>query len=106
MLRLRIDLVVLALLATAPAWTSALAADLSIHRRAAEPHRHYVETYGDCRCGPPWGVTVYHRDLRATYGAGFDPRNYDQTEPHFYFGPVHRYVRYYPAGPFPGAYSY
>jgi hypothetical protein len=26
--------------------------------------------------------------LESTYGTGFDPRNYDTTEPHHYLGPV------------------
>ena len=37
----------------------------------------------------------YHRELRSTYGIGFDPRNFDQTEPHYYFGPVKAYPRYW-----------
>ncbi|HTV28343.1 MAG TPA: hypothetical protein VMF32_11225 [Xanthobacteraceae bacterium] len=47
---------------------------------------------GPCGC---LGVTyVYHRVLETTYGLGFDPRNYDTTEPHFYFGPMRAWPRY------------
>jgi hypothetical protein len=52
-------------------------------------------------CGPCGCLTVryvYHRILESTYGTGFDPRNYDQTEPHFYFGPVRAFPRYYVDG--------
>jgi hypothetical protein len=35
--------------------------------------------------------------LETTYGIGFDPRNYDLTEPHHYFGPVRAYPRYWVA---------
>jgi hypothetical protein len=82
-----IGLVALALLATVGAWSSAVAADRSIPRRAAEAYREYEIT-------GPWVTYVYHRDLRQTYGTGVDPRNYDETEPHYYFGPVRRYVRF------------
>ena len=37
----------------------------------------------------------YHRELRTTYGIGFDPRNYDTTEPHYYLGPMRAYPRYW-----------
>ena len=49
-------------------------------------------------CGPCGGCNVaydYHRELRTTYGLGFDPRNYDTTEPHFYLGPVRAYPQYW-----------
>lgn len=52
-------------------------------------------------CGPCGCLTVryvYHRSLESTYGTGFDPRNYDQTEPHFYFGRIRAYPRYYVDG--------
>ena len=39
-------------------------------------------------CGCLHVSYVYHRELRTTYGTGFDPRNFDRTEPHYYFGPV------------------
>jgi len=89
MVRLHIGSVALALLVTAGTWASAHAADRLIPGRASETYRHYS---GDCRCGPPVVAYVYHRDLRQTYGTGFDPRNYDETEPHYYFGPVRRHA--------------
>jgi hypothetical protein len=58
-------------------------------------------------CGPCGCLSVayvYHRDLRSTYGLGFDPRNYDTTQPHYYFGAMHAYPRYFVDGqPVPGA---
>jgi len=49
-------------------------------------------------CGPCGCVRVtydYHRELESTYGLGFDPRNYDTTEPHYYLGPVRAWPRYW-----------
>jgi hypothetical protein len=85
MVKLHVGLVAVALLAICAAWSGAVAADRLIPRHAAD--RQYDAA------GPSF-VYVYHRDLRQTYGTGFDPRNYDETEPHYYFGPVRRYVRY------------
>lgn len=48
-------------------------------------------------CGPCGCLTVryvYHRRLESTYGLSFDPRNYDQTVPHYFLGPVRGYPRY------------
>jgi hypothetical protein len=58
----------------------------------------------DCGpCGCLETTYVYHRDLRATYGTSFDPRNYDTTQPHYYFGPMRAYPRYSVNGmPVPG----
>jgi len=50
------------------------------------------------RCGPCGSLHVgyvYHRELRSTNGLGFDPRNFDQTQPHYYFGPVRAYPQYW-----------
>lgn len=56
-------------------------------------HLHVAPACGPCGC---LRVTyVYHRDIRTTYGTGFDPRNFDQTEPYFYPGPVRGYPRYW-----------
>lgn len=63
----------------------AVAADLPVARR------------GVAECGPCGCLRVdfdYHRELRSTYGTGFDPRNYDETQPHYYFGPIRAYPRY------------
>jgi hypothetical protein len=53
----------------------------------------------DCGpCGCLQVTYVYHPELRSTYGLGFDPRNYDQTEPHYYLGPVRPYPHYFVDG--------
>ena len=49
-------------------------------------------------CGPCGCVRVtydYHRELRSTYGLAFDPRNFDQTQPYYYFGPDRAWPRYW-----------
>ncbi len=49
-------------------------------------------------CGPCGCLRVaynYHPELRSTYGLGFDPRNYDTTEPHYYLGQLRAYPQYY-----------
>ena len=49
--------------------------------------------YGPCGC---LHVSyVFHRKLRYTYGLSFDPRNFDQTEPYYRFGPLRAYPRYW-----------
>jgi hypothetical protein len=73
---------------------AACAADLSVPA-AVGP------AAGPPRCGPCGclGVAyVYHRSLESTYGVDFDPRNYDQTVPHYYFGRVRAYPRYFVDG--------
>jgi hypothetical protein len=37
----------------------------------------------------------YHRELKYTYGPYVDPRSFDQTEPHYYYGAVKAYPRYW-----------
>jgi hypothetical protein len=67
---------------------SSLAADLPATGRVV---------HQEASCGPCGCLRVdfdYHRELRSTYGTGFDPRNYDETQPHYYFGPVRAYPRY------------
>lgn len=62
-------------------------------------HGAYVRTSPYCgRCGCLTVGYVYHRQLETTYGTSFDPRNYDTTEPHYYFGPVRRFPRYFADG--------
>jgi hypothetical protein len=46
-------------------------------------------------CGYLHRRYVYHAELRSTYGTGFDPRNFDLTQPYYYFGPVRAYPRYW-----------
>jgi hypothetical protein len=55
---------------------------------------HVRHHYG-APCGCLHVSYVYHRELRSTYGLSFDPRNFDQTEPYYYFGPVRAYARYW-----------
>jgi hypothetical protein len=69
--------------------SSVQAADLPIPPSA----RHAARWCGPCGC--LHRTFVYHRELRTTYGIGFDPRNYDTTEPRYYFGPVRAYPRYW-----------
>jgi hypothetical protein len=57
----------------------------------ATPH------HGRAPCGPCGCVSVvyvYHRELQSTYGLGYDPRNYDATQPRYYFGAIRAYPRY------------
>ena len=69
---------------------SASAADLPISVR---PNRSATLWCGECGCLHK--SYVYHRELRSTYGISFDPRNYDQTEPHYYLGRMRAYPRYW-----------
>ena len=83
---------VLMVTAGAMASTSAFAAELTLPT-AVHVRHHAVHVYDPCGC---LHVSyVYHRELRATYGTGFDPRNFDQTEPYFYLGRVRAYPRYW-----------
>jgi hypothetical protein len=72
---------------------SAVAAEL-LPPAAAHVRHRYAAPY----CGPCGWLQVsyvYHRELRSTYGLSFDPRNFDQTEPYYHFGPVRAYPRYW-----------
>jgi hypothetical protein len=75
--------------ALAPALSAA--ADLQ-----AQPRNQAARCCGTCGCLQV--APVRHKELRSTYGIGFDPRNYDGTEPHYYFGPVRSYPRYWVSG--------
>jgi len=78
----------LAALATAP--NPAGAAELPLPAPAVE--------HGAPSCGPCGCLHVsyeHHRELLSTYGIHFDPRKYDQTQPHYYFGSVRAYPRYW-----------
>jgi hypothetical protein len=70
--------------------SSVRAADLAASpmRSAASPVEH-CDDYG---CW--YAIYVRHRALLSTYGAGFDPNNYDFTEPYYYYGRERTYVRY------------
>jgi len=68
--------------------------------RAAEllpRHVAHAQVRGPAHCGPCGCLHVtyvHHRAIGSTYGLSFDPRNYDQTEPHFYLTRVRAYPRY------------
>jgi hypothetical protein len=69
--------------------------------RAADLGIPSPQVTAPANCGPCGCLTeqfVYHRQLEATYGLSYDPRNFDTAEPHFYFGPVRRYPRYFVDG--------
>jgi hypothetical protein len=71
-----------------PGSQSARAADLRVPAPVAQ----------EAECGPCGCVHVsydYHRELRSTYGVAFDPRNFDTTQPYYYFGPVRAYPRFW-----------
>jgi hypothetical protein len=67
----------------------ARAADLQV-----APTRYAATLWCGC-CGCLQVSHMHHRELRTTYGTGFDPRNYDSQEPHYYFGPMRSYPRYW-----------
>ena len=67
---------------------------------AAEPALTLTDRHIRAYCGPCGCLhvdDVYHHELRSTYGLTFDPRNYDATEPYYYFGPLRAYPRYFVA---------
>ena len=57
--------------------------------------RHRQAAFWCGPCGCPRVSYDYHRELQSTYGLSFDPRNFDQTEPYYVFGPVRAYPRYW-----------
>ncbi len=72
--------------------SSAEAADVAAPRKAiaASSVERCVEV-----CGCWHTYYVRHRVLLSTYGAGFDPNNYDFTEPHYFYGQERFYPRYF-----------
>jgi len=77
----------------AAASVSAVAAELLPPAVAHVSHQPIAAWYGPCGC---LHVSyVFHRKLRYTYGLRFDPRNFDQTEPYYRFGPLRAYPRYW-----------
>jgi hypothetical protein len=66
---------------------SARAADLGVPGPGVQ-----TAECGPCGCPVTY---VYHRELRSTYGIAFDPRNFDTTEPYYYYGPVRAWPRYW-----------
>ena len=78
-------------MAAAP--VSAVAAELLPPAAAHVRYQPTTAWYGPCGC---LHVSyVVHRKLRYTYGLSFDPRNFDQTEPYYRFGPLRAYPRYW-----------
>jgi hypothetical protein len=69
--------------------TSVGAADLDVRPGVSAVER----SCGACGCQHVFYVR--HRALESTYGVGYDPRNDDQTQPHYYFGRVRYYPRYF-----------
>lgn len=68
------------------------AADLL--RPVAHVRAHHATI--DCGpCGCLHLTYVYHRELQSTYGIGFDPRSFDQTEPYYYWGRVRAFPRFW-----------
>lgn len=87
--------VALATVATLP---QSATADGWSPRHKSHAHHGYAAVYHyEDSCGCMSVTYVYHRELRYTYGAYFDPRSFDETEPHYYYGPVKAYPRYWTA---------
>jgi hypothetical protein len=57
--------------------------------------RHHGATLWCGPCGCLHVSYTYHRELRSTYSLNFDPRNFDQTQPYYFLGPVRAYPRYW-----------
>lgn len=84
----------LAVAAYATSPISAAAAELAL----SAPISHVRHFHVPSRCGPCGRLHVnyvYHGELRTTYGTGFDPRNFDETQPHYQYGSVRAYPRYW-----------
>jgi hypothetical protein len=84
-------------------WIAATAGVLAVPNSAGAadlpaPPPVHLRHHRAAWCGPCGCLHVsydYHRELRSTYGLGFDPRNFDQTQPYYFFGPVRAYPRYW-----------
>jgi hypothetical protein len=70
------------------------AADRNLPRQARADHYRPADPYCGC-CGCLRVSYDYHRELLSTYGTKFDPRNFDQTEPYYYFGRVRAYPQFW-----------
>lgn len=71
---------------------SATAAELQLPRSVV--HERQAAACDD-PCGCLHARFEYHRELLSTYGTGFDPRNFDTTQPYFYFGRVRAYPQFW-----------
>jgi hypothetical protein len=71
----------------------ALGAELQIPPAS---HAHQYREASSCGpCGCLHVTWTYHRVLLSTYGVGFDPRNFDTTQPFFYYGAVRAYPHFW-----------
>jgi hypothetical protein len=70
------------------------AADRDLPQRSRAERYRTAEPYCGC-CGCLHVTYDRHRELRTTFGTQVDPRNYDQTEPHYYFGRMRAYPQYW-----------
>ena len=67
-----------------------VAADMAVPGPAVE---RQAAACGPCGClNVTW---THHRVLESTYGLNFDPRNFDQTEPYYVYGPVRAYPQFW-----------
>jgi hypothetical protein len=67
-----------------------VAADMAVPGAAVE---RQAAACGPCGClHVTW---THHRVLESTYGLDFDPRNFDQTEPYYVYGPVRAYPHFW-----------
>ena len=87
-------LAAIAVLAAVALSQSAVGAELDRPRHVHAHPRVAPAIYCGC-CGCLRVTFDYHRELRSTYGTRFDPRNFDQTEPYYYFGRVRPYPRFW-----------
>ena len=91
--RMTFAMLLAAAMAAMAGLTSAFAAELLPSAGLKVRYHHAAPTCGPCGC---LHVSyVYHREILTTYGTGIDPRNYDETQPHFYQGRMRAYPRYW-----------
>jgi hypothetical protein len=80
---------------------AATATGMSVRANAADlmpsaPVAQHAQWCGPCGC---LRVSYdHHREMRMTYGTGYDPRNFDTTEPYYYFGRVRAYPQFWVEG--------
>jgi hypothetical protein len=82
-------------LAVAILTAAGISVPISVFAADLAPPRHHNLALGCGSCGCLHVSYVYHRELQSTYGVGFDPRDFDQTEPHYYLGRLRAYPRYW-----------
>jgi hypothetical protein len=72
---------------------TALGAELQIPPAAHA--RQYQQAISCGPCGCLHVTWTYHRVLLSTYGLGFDPRNFDTTQPFFHYGALRAYPHFW-----------